>query len=95
MQILDPSLPRAPAWLRPYRVLSNGERFRADLARIVCNAPPRVVVDEFSSVVDRQVAKLGALAFQKAWRRTAGQAVLLSCHYDILDWLEAGGRPAG
>ncbi len=77
-----------PAWLRPYRVLSNGERFRADLARIVCEAPKRVVVDEFTSVVDRQIAKIGALAFAKAWRRTGGQAVLLSCHRDIVEWLE-------
>lgn len=77
-----------PAWLRPHAVLSNGERFRADLARLICEAPPRVVIDEFSSVVDRQIAQVGALAFQKAWRRTGGQCVLLSCHYDILDWLE-------
>ena len=77
-----------PAWLRPYSVLSMGERFRADLARIVAEAPARVVVDEFTSVVDRQIAKIGALAFQKAWRRTKGQAVLLSCHYDVLEWLE-------
>ena len=33
---------------------------------------PRIVVDEFTSVVDRQIAKVGALAFQKAWRRTKG-----------------------
>lgn len=77
-----------PSWLRPYSVLSNGEKFRADLARIVSEAPAQVVVDEFTSVVDRQIARIGALAFQKAWRRTGGQAVLLSCHYDILDWLE-------
>ncbi len=77
-----------PAWLRPYHVLSNGERFRADLARVIAEQPPRVVVDEFSSVVDRQIARIGALAFAKAWRRGAGQAVLLSCHYDVLDWIE-------
>lgn len=77
-----------PAWLRPYRVLSNGEQFRADLAKIVCDRPSRVVVDEFTSVVDRQIAKIGALAFGKAWRRTPGQAVLLSCHYDVVDWLD-------
>src|SRR5258708_5338659 len=70
-----------PSWLRPYAVLSNGEKFRADLARIICEAPERVVIDEFTSVVDRQIAKFGALAFQKAWRRTKGQAVLLSCPY--------------
>lgn len=77
-----------PSWLRPYSVLSNGEKFRADLAKIVCEAPDKVIVDEFTSVVDRQIAKFGALAFQKAWRRTPGQCVLLSCHYDVLDWLE-------
>lgn len=77
-----------PAWLRPYGVLSNGEKFRANLARIICDAPARVVVDEFTSVVDRQIAKFGALAFQKAWRRNGGQCVLLSCHYDIIEWVE-------
>jgi ABC-type ATPase involved in cell division len=77
-----------PTWLRPYPVLSNGEKFRADLARIVCEQPAQVVVDEFTSVVDRQIAKFGALAFAKSWRRTPGQCVLLSCHYDIVDWVE-------
>ncbi len=77
-----------PAWLRPYPVLSNGERFRANLARLISDAPALAVVDEFSSVVDRQIARFGALAFGKAWRRTGGKAVLLSCHYDVIDWLE-------
>lgn len=77
-----------PSWLRPWSALSNGERFRADLARILCDSPERVVVDEFTSVVDRQVARVGAMAFGKAWRRGGGQAVLLSCHYDIVEWLQ-------
>ena len=77
-----------PAWLRPYHALSNGEKFRADLARIVCERPAPVVIDEFTSVVDRQIARIGALAFGKAWKRGAGKAVLLSCHYEIIEWLE-------
>lgn len=81
-------LGNVPSWLRPYHVLSNGERFRADLARLICEAPPLAVVDEFTSVVDRQIARFGALAFAKAWRRTRGRVVLLSCHYDILEWVE-------
>ena len=76
-----------PAWLRPYHVLSTGEKFRAELARIVCEAPQQIVIDEFTSVVDRQIARIGALAFGKAWRRTKGQAICLSCHYDIIEWL--------
>lgn len=77
-----------PSWLRPYHALSNGEKFRADLAKLISDAPPTAVVDEFTSVVDRQIARIGALAFQKAWRRTGGRVVLLSCHYDIIEWLE-------
>ena len=77
-----------PSWLRPFQVLSNGEKFRANLARLVSECPGNVVVDEFTSVVDRQIAKIGALAFQKAWRRTKKKVVLLSCHYDVIDWLE-------
>ena len=76
-----------PAWLRPYSALSTGERFRADLARVVAEAPPRVVIDEFTSTVDRQIARIGAHAFARSWRRTGGKAVLLSCHYDIQEWL--------
>ena len=81
-------LGNVPAWLRPFHVLSNGEKFRANLARLICEAPARVVVDEFTSVTDRQIARVSAGAFAKAWRRTPGRAVLLSCHYDIIDWLE-------
>lgn len=79
-----------PAWLRPFRVLSNGERFRAGLARIVCEKPQEIVVDEFTSVIDRQIARIGSQAFQKAWRRgnPTGKVVLLTPHYDILDWLQ-------
>ncbi|RLK54837.1 GNAT family N-acetyltransferase [Actinokineospora cianjurensis] len=77
-----------PVWLRPYRVLSTGQRFRADLARVIAEQPDRVVIDEFTSTVDRQIARVGAGAFARAWRRGSGQAVLLTCHHDVLDWLE-------
>ncbi len=78
-----------PTWLRPYHVLSNGEQFRANLAKVLADEPNRLIIDEFSSVVDRQIACIGASAFAKAWRRTNGkQAILLTCHYDVLDWLQ-------
>lgn len=79
-----------PAWLRPFGVLSNGEQFRAGLARMVCEKPTEIVVDEFTSVIDRQIAKIGSQAFQKAWRRNnpTGKVVLLTPHYDILDWVQ-------
>lgn len=78
-----------PSWLRPFHVLSTGERFRATLARVLLEGGRRVVLDEFTSVVDRQVARIGAMAFSKAWRRTPGrQILLLSCRRDIVPWVQ-------
>lgn len=77
-----------PAWLRPYRVLSTGEQFRADVARRMLELSSPVVVDEFSSVVDRTVAQIGSHAVQKYVRKCGKQFVAISCHYDIKDWLQ-------
>ena len=77
-----------PAWLRPFKVLSNGEQFRVSLARALLESKGRIVVDEFTSVVDRQVAKIAAHATQKWVRSHDKQFVAASCHYDIVDWLQ-------
>ena len=78
-----------PAWLRPFHVLSCGEQFRAGLARLIADPPERVIVDEFTSALDRQVARFGALAFAKSWRRLPGsrQCLILTCHRDVVDWI--------
>jgi energy-coupling factor transporter ATP-binding protein EcfA2 len=82
-----------PAWLRPFRWLSNGEQFRVHLARSLAEsglAEPGslCVVDEFTSVVDRTVARIGSAAIAKAVRNLRRRLVAVSCHYDILPWLE-------
>lgn len=77
-----------PAWLRPFSVLSNGERFRVDLARRMIELPDPIVVDEFTSVVDRQVAQIGSHAAQKYVRRAGRKLVAVTCHYDVIDWLQ-------
>ena len=76
-----------PAWMRPFKVLSTGEKFRVDLARRFLSLPDPIVVDEFTSVVDRQIAKIGAHAVQKYVRKNNRQFIGLSCHYDIIEWL--------
>jgi GNAT superfamily N-acetyltransferase len=80
-----------PAWMRPYRVLSNGEKFRVELARRLLEAKEHdnlVVMDEFTSVVDRQVAQIGSYAVQKFVRKNPDMRFVgVSCHYDIIDWL--------
>tara|TARA_R100001463_G_scaffold22722_5_gene54544 strand:- start:3673 stop:4749 length:1077 start_codon:yes stop_codon:yes gene_type:complete len=76
-----------PSWLKPYSVLSNGEKMRVNLARAILENNPLIVFDEFTSVVDRNVAKIGSYAMQKAIRKTKKQFIAVSCHYDIEDWL--------
>jgi GNAT superfamily N-acetyltransferase len=122
-----------PAWIKPYHVLSGGERFRCDLARslskvakvvrrsatatrdtvgerdaadpsqatttpgIRCGATGHidatnggiVVFDEFTSVVDRRVARVGSAAVAKAIRGglVAGRFVAVTCHHDVARWL--------
>lgn len=77
-----------PNWLRPFHVLSNGEQFRATVARALVERPELVVIDEFTSVVDRQVAKIAAHCVQKTVRRSKRQFIAVSCHYDIVEWLQ-------
>jgi energy-coupling factor transporter ATP-binding protein EcfA2 len=76
-----------PAWLRPFACLSNGEQFRATIARALADSPDLCVVDEFTSVVDRTVAQIGSAAVAKAVRRAGKRFVAVTCHYDVIDWL--------
>lgn len=80
-------LSSVPTWCRPFSVLSNGEKFRAELARILLDDKALTVIDEFTSVIDRQVAKIGSCAFKKAVNKLNRQFIMLSCHYDIIEWL--------
>ena len=51
---------------------------------------PLVVFDEFTSVVDRNVAQIGSAAVAKAIRGGAIRCrfVAVTCHYDVAEWLE-------
>ena len=76
-----------PSWLKPYSVLSNGEKMRCDLARAILEKNEMIVFDEFTSVLDRNVAKIGSFAIQKAIRKSDKKFIAVGCHYDVEDWL--------
>src|SRR5258707_3665333 len=76
-----------PSWLRPFHVLSNGEQFRVTMARALAESKGICAVDEFTSVVDRTVAKIGSYAVAKTVRRRKQRFVAVSWQYDILRWL--------
>lgn len=78
-----------PSWVKPYHILSTGEQFRVDVARSAAESQNnRIVIDEFTSTVDRRVAKIGSAAIAKYIRRHSKQFVAATCHYDVIDWLQ-------
>lgn len=89
MLLSQMGLASIPTWIRPYNVLSNGEQYRAMLAKQVSlsEGDDIIYIDEYTSVVDRNVAKSMSNALQKYIRKNSKRIVLCTCHYDILDWL--------
>jgi ABC-type glutathione transport system ATPase component len=77
-----------PDWLKSYDQLSQGEKMRVDIARALTSTQNLTVFDEFTSVVDREIAQVSAYAISKAIRRTNRKFIAVTCHCDVIDWLE-------
>ena len=77
-----------PDWLKSYECLSQGEKMRVDIARALSLDQSLIVFDEFTSVVDREIAKVSAFAISKAVRRSKKKFIAVTCHYDVVDWLQ-------
>jgi len=77
-----------PAWFRLPGTLSNGEFHRFEIA--VGLDQGHSIIDEFTSVVDRDTAKSLALSIRKFYNRRGNTEPLYiaSCHRDIIDWLD-------
>ena len=82
-------LSSVPVWLHKPNELSNGERARLDLCWILANAKENEIIlyDEFSSVINRAVAKSMSYALQRYVREKNLKIILASCHFDIIEWL--------
>lgn len=75
-----------PTWVKPFNVISTGERYRANLARLIKD---NAVIDEFTSVVDRNVAKSCSVSISKYIRKNNLKGlVFATCHRDIIEWLQ-------
>lgn len=75
-------------WLKPYSVLSGGEKMRCDLAKALLSDKDLIVFDEFTSVVDRNIAKIGSHVVQKNVRRRGKKFIAVGCHFDVEEWLQ-------
>ena len=107
--MLAAGLASVPQMLKPYAMLSNGEQYRATLARRLAERKEGEVmcVDEFTSVVDRTVAR-SLCASLDSHLGSEARVVLATCHADVIEWLQpcwvinvsdgslsrGGGKPA-
>jgi len=82
-------LSSVPTWLRSYNILSNGEQYRARMAYLIGKAEINdiILIDEFTSVVDRDVAKAMSYSIGKYIRKKNLKVIFASCHFDIMEWL--------
>jgi ABC-type ATPase with predicted acetyltransferase domain len=82
-------LASVPTWLRKPQELSNGERARLDIAKAIYDANGGIVVlDEYTSVVNRSAAKSMSFALQRYARQKNLKIIIASCHFDIIEWLQ-------
>ena len=79
-----------PTLLRRVGELSNGEFARFELAWKIGTARngDTIYIDEFTSVVNRDVAKSMSFALQRYIRKHNLHIILASCHFDIIEWLQ-------
>lgn len=84
-------LSSVPTWVKPYRALSEGEKFRADIAQALARATifdfDTLVIDEYTSVLDREHAVFISSTLQRAVRDLGIKLVTISGHDDYLLYL--------
>lgn len=82
-------LTSVPHWIKPVKTLSNGQKARAEAALLMSQpGDQEIFIDEWTSVVDRTVAKAMSHTVQKYARRANKKIILISCHYDVVEWLD-------
>jgi ABC-type ATPase with predicted acetyltransferase domain len=80
-----------PQWMKPYHLLSNGEQYRADSARVLSQIEIGgrcTIIDEFTSVVDRTVARSLCESLNRFLPNNT-RVIVATCHIDVLGWLNA------
>ncbi|MCW3983866.1 MAG: GNAT family N-acetyltransferase [Candidatus Bathyarchaeota archaeon] len=71
-------------FLRPYNQLSEGQKHRYQAALLAASSKPFWIVDEFTSTLDRDTAKILAFNLQKLARKNGKAVIAATTHRDLL-----------
>jgi ABC-type ATPase with predicted acetyltransferase domain len=72
-------------WMRKPAELSDGQRYRFRLAKVIESGADVWIADEFLAVLDRYTAKLLAFNLQKIARRQMATLLVATTHTDMKD----------
>ena len=72
-------------WLRRYRELSDGQKYRFKLAKLMEEDVQMWVADEFCSTLDRDTARVVAFCTQKLARKLGKGLMVATCHTDLIE----------
>ena len=74
-----------PVWFRSFNTISKGEQSRANIAMYLDS---HVIIDEFTSNLDRLTARSLAFCIHKyVNKKLLTNVILAGCQYDIIPWL--------
>ncbi len=74
-------------WVRTPAELSDGQRYRFRLAKLIESGATVWVADEFGAVLDRETAKIVAFNLSKAARKAGATLIVATTHGDLVDYL--------
>ncbi len=69
--------------LRKYHELSDGQKYRFKLAKLIDSGADTWIMDEFLSLLDRTTAKVVAYTMQKTARRLGKTIIVATTHTDL------------
>jgi len=70
-------------FLRPYKQLSDGQKHRYQIALLAAQQKPFWLLDEFTSTLDRDTAKIVAYNLQRTARKMGKAVIAATTHKDI------------
>jgi len=79
-----------PQWICPAFILSTGQKARAEIALALAHTKENevLVLDEFTSVLDRSIAKILSHTVQRFIRKFNRKVCIVSCHRDLVEFLD-------
>jgi ABC-type ATPase with predicted acetyltransferase domain len=76
-------------YVKPYKILSDGQKYRFKIAKLIESNQKVWCIDEFCSFLDRTTAYIVSYNIQKVARKLNKKVIVATAHNDLQDFLQA------